>query len=868
MKNFKDSDAPKDLLGMRLLPAASLYCQYLNFQKEQSEYTKTPELSKLKMIKMFLPKVEKLVEETQDKDIKLTLTEQLVFLKHRLFRDMEDYTELFANIRKHLSIFQFSEHIDSLAQITENDKVFAQHADEIEKVFFEILDEQCRDNTIANYNMQKRFIDAVFRRIDHARVQTTVSLLKEKSVRTTNEFIHVFEQLEEQASFLERYLKVMAKYLQKFLVKNKDKFRSKNYLILTLDVLNFLLISSPAEVGDQLKPLVRDLIATVVNYYKNTLTLADELHHLYINNEYFRHIFIEEVERVIQVTTDDSTLCSLVYQKMIVEVSKTDLYRQDTAECIAWINRFFEQFERFEKIFYDSPDKLSVEKGDRLNNDQYLFAVCEILRILRDRAESAADHNSFSLYCYLLLEFSRRSPYNFDLMLRHLEINNGFAMYEENSEYFKKHDLKGNQHDTLSYLFYRDVNAIPVINLAQKFSEHSREFYRECEKESIESFKGCCKHTNFRVLEEFYLYERLNCNSVHRVILDLLQAEHLLCQVDKSSSQLPADLRNIEGLVEFNAQKLTQDKFKLSLNQDLVQIQIPSYFTQSVFNFDLFGIYKDLHVVKAKNLLDHIFIKLLLEKTKDLPESVLESLQQEVAAVSPKNLSSFEDYFVYRRVNNPLRDAKDRKPYREQELQQQMETCLTSLKALQEFATVCLLLSRADEASFDKILALASLPALAALKASFEKSVEAMDSVQDQFINYKAYSSAFGLLHSLRLMVAVFKLAGDEVKASSKKLIKQRPEPEKEQVRAQLAQFTGLKDYLRDQARRLELQFKALEKVPDLKEGAEAAHGIAWPTALREAMPRLLKAYAGGYRNAAVDTHVRMSLLQKSMQGK
>ena len=820
------------------------------------------------MIRMFLPKVEKLVEDTPDKDLKLSLTEQLVFLKHRLFRDMEDYPELFANMRKHPAVFQFSENIDALSQIAASDKVFEQHGAEIVNVFFEVLEEQCRDNTIANYNMQKGFLDAIFRRTTHVQAQAAAGLLRDHAVATTQGFIQAFEQLEAQGGFLERYLKVMAKYLQKFLVVNKDKFRSKNYLILTLDVIDFLLKHSPADYAELLKPLVRDLIATAVSYYKNTLTLADELHHLYINNDYFRQIFLEEVEKTLQATTDQSTHCSLVYQKMVVEVSQTDLYLQDTATCVAWINKFFAQFERFENLFYPTHDKLSLEKGDRLNNDQYLFAACEILRILRDRAATAADRNSFSLYNFLLLEFSRRSPYNFDLMLRHLEICNGFAHYEENNEYFKKHDLKGNQYDTLSYLFYRDVNSIPIINLAHKFSEQSKDFYRECEKESIESFKGCCKHMNFRVLEEFYLYERLNSNSIHRVVVDLLQAEHLLCQMDKSSSQLPADLRNIEGLVDLNSQKLTQEKFKLSLNHDLVQIQIPSYFTQSVFNYDLFGIYKDLHVVKAKNLIDHILIKATLGKSKELPENVLESLQQQIAGISMKNLTSFDDYFVYRRVNNPLKQLNNQKLYRERELEHQLETGVACLKGLQEFAAVCHLLAIANEADFEKLTALAGLPALTAIKASFEKSIAALETVSDQFVDYTAYSAAFSLLHCLRLMVSVFRISGEEIKASSKKLLKPRSEPEKEQVRALLAQYTGLKDYLREKARALELQFRALEKVPDLKEGVESAHGIEWPAVLKEAMPRLLKVYGARYRNAAVDTHVRMSLLQKSIQGK
>ena len=154
------------------------------------------------------------------------------------------------------------------------------------------------------------------------------------------------------------------------------------------------------------------------------------------------------------------------------------------------------------------------------------------------------------------------------------------------------------------------------------------------------------------------------------------------------------------------------------------------------------------------------------------------------------------------------------------------------------------------------------------MKTAFEQSIEALASSQEQFLNYTAYSAAFSQLHCLRLMVSVFRIAGEEVKASSKKLLKARPEPEKEQVRGLLAQYTGLKDYLKEKARVLELCFRALEKLPDLPVGSESAHGIAWPETLRAALPRLQKVYAGRYRNAAVDSHVRLSLLQKAVQGK
>ena len=70
-------------------------------------------------------------------------------------------------------------------------------------------------------------------------------------------------------------------------------------------------------------------------------------------------------------------------------------------------------------------------------------------------------------YCYLLYSicvYSRKTPYNFDITLREVEMNTKMNFYEENLDLFILKDLKGNQHDTLGYLFFKDELTFPIMS--------------------------------------------------------------------------------------------------------------------------------------------------------------------------------------------------------------------------------------------------------------------------------------------------------------------------------------------------------------------------------------------------------------------
>ena len=809
---------------------------------------------------MFIPKLEKLISEETDANLKTLLRGQLVFLKHNLYKDSEEYEELFSNIKANLDVFEFSEHIDTLAELVEDDLVWNKLSNEIVSLFLEILQSQLRDNTIANYNMQKRFLTAMNKRIDAKHLEHSLHVLKEQRVSSVESLIHAFEHMD-SSHFMLRYLKVLAEYLSRFVVKNQDKFRSKNYLILTLDVFRCLTVSGGEAAHVVLEPAIREFVATAIGYYKNTLTLVDELQHLVLDDPRFRTIVGEEIDKVMAVNPTDNNLnCSLGYQRMLVEACANDLDSVDEHKCLDLANQYLKEFDRFDQIYYKDKPKIDIEKGDRLANDNYLLAAVEIFRIIQNKQCDPVHQLKYRQVLFILLEFSKRSPYNFDLMIRDLEVNNMLGFFEENHDLFLKHDLKGNQFDTLAYLFYKIADNVPVAPLAAEVNSSSLHFYRECQKETVESFNGCCKHANFKVLWEFYLYERLNANSVHRVIVDMILAEQLVASLDPKSNQYEANLINANHLLSTNLEKLTQKNCKLAFNFDLVQCQLPRCFTRNIFNFDLIGPLKDINVLRAECKVLGMMVKYLKQEKVALED--ISSLMADVEAVGVHNLLSFDQYFVFRRVNNPTTNLTATHAYGKRDLDWQMRIVKVGLEALAEFAMVAAVLADESEQSTLSIENSLSLPKLEALKVELEKSIPQLCIPKHAAIDSQAYFAVFHLLHKLRLLAAVVAVTGKDLKSASKRKSKAWSETDKDTLSRCVQAFLQVRDYAKERIKQADQVFEQHRTDLELKSDLS---DIAWPSAIKEAMPRLLARYSDNFKSCLISSQSRLTAIKKSL---
>lgn len=454
-------------------------------------------------------------------------------------------------------------------------------------------------------------------------------------------------------------------------------------------------------------------------------------------------------------------------------------------------------------------------------------------------------------------------------MLRQVELNNQLCLQDENHELFLKHDLKGNQFDTLASLFYREHSQGLLSRDPSELVGPSLNFYRECEKEAIESVRQCCKHGNFRVLWEFYLYERLCANSANRVVVDQVLADQLLHNLDKKGGSSDSGLLNAQWFLDSNYDKLFRRKHKLSFNADLVQMQFQAYFTRSVFNFDLVGPLKDIHFLKAKCLIDRSLVKVLLGKTNELDPSTATWIHEEIGQINIENTKSFEDYFVFRRVNNPTlaSDLGQRTMYGKENLESHLETMKTGLNMMKEFFEFCLLISpdkpettKVDESCLD-------CKSLDRVKTTIDNAIKKV-LIPDR----AAFSGGdfFVISHLLRTMftlINIFSKAGADLKTHQKQYTKGKGDSDKEKVANCMSQYTSLKDYFKKTSTNVEdsLQVVITTKQYELKDAAFNEIGLNWPTIIKDNHPKLASKYTSMIHNAILELQTKLSMMRKAI---
>lgn len=475
---------------------------------------------------------------------------------------------------------------------------------------------------------------------------------------------------------------------------------------------------------------------------------------------------------------------------------------------------------------------------------------------------------------YLLLEFGKRSIYNFDLMVRHTEVNQNLCLFEENSDLFVKHDVKGNQYDTLAYLFYKTILAIPFPELSHKSVATGLDFFRECEKESIESFKKCCKHGNTKVLNEFYLYNKLVEHSVTRVICDQVLAEqHLYFNSNKTANHA-ANLQNSLHLLEKNLARLQPHQtHSLALNWDLVHVQPPVYFTTSVFHFDLAGVLKDQRYLRARSQLTYVVTKLATEGLHALQtyltKEVLVRAHTDVSGLDLAGVLDFSQYKVFRRVLNPVPEAAGREPFNKDELSLQVQSTKLSLQALLEFIENLVPFLSQDAAQsvgtdFKKL----SLAALSQLKQQTDQKIgELLIKTSEGAtlaFNPVAYFEVHQALHVFKLIANTYNEIKNDLKNSVKKHLASRDEAEKTHVSSLTTTYAELKDFVKQKQQAMSglldnLNFQQV--VPDWASLNLA--GIKLPALVVKNLPKLLETYRTKLRYSCADTMSRVGHLAK-----
>jgi hypothetical protein len=120
-------------------------------------------------------------------------------------------------------------------------------------------------------------------------------------------------------------------------------------------------------------------------------------------------------------------------------------------------------------------------------------------------------------FCLLVGNLSQTSPYNFDIMIRTVLVNNRYCFNAVNMGLMETFDVKGNQYDTLGHLWYALALDMPNYDGLSKLSGDANLYFFEAAKDSKESMSHCFKNGNFWALREMYNYDRLIGNNIFQL---------------------------------------------------------------------------------------------------------------------------------------------------------------------------------------------------------------------------------------------------------------------------------------------------------------------------------------------------------------
>lgn len=356
--------------------------------REKDEYLGRADPNKVKILQLILNKADGDAANEKDKEAGKAAQEQLLHLRGEVLWDMKDYKALLTLFLTKLqsgdpNVYEFSEYLGPLEQLASDDSHFQTYQKEIEEVFLQGLQAQLkRDTPVASYAPQQAFLIRMLQRTSDEDLRLVEQHLSTKGVSSLTTLVGVYSQIPaEETQFWLKVLRMLALYIQKLMVIQQDKFRSKNYLMHLLQILEVLQkrLQTLSEAG---KSLVSDIMSTLVGWGKHTLTVVDELQGFRL----FRTHLLQAVSKELGLMTgekDVGTKVTLEYQEMclrfLVEVG--DGHTIEEATAIEWVNKFLAKYEEYETLFYKDQEKIKLEKGERLLHDNYLLGAVELLRV-------------------------------------------------------------------------------------------------------------------------------------------------------------------------------------------------------------------------------------------------------------------------------------------------------------------------------------------------------------------------------------------------------------------------------------------------------------------------------------------------------
>jgi len=203
------------------------------------------------------------------------------------------------------------------------------------------------------------------------------------------------------------------------------------------------------------------------------------------------------------------------------------------------------------------------------------------LKFLDQKDVQNLDERTFGLVIktwYILELALEKTPYNFDLKLKAMQLYGRFSVTEKVLDIYKTTDIKAVQTDTLGYIFYNLHSSLYLTEPIFDYLRDNIRFHVESQKESRESLMACIKHENLSSVEEFYEWDRLMQRSYmkHISYLHFAEREFKTLLRKEATSEASGELvnMNLEYFLEhifkrYNAQVAGDNFEKFTLNFDV-----------------------------------------------------------------------------------------------------------------------------------------------------------------------------------------------------------------------------------------------------------------------------------------------------------
>lgn len=687
MQTFNENKNPRLLL-------THFYLQYYNFLKESNSlFMEKVDRKKLKLLCMIMTKHQALFDADNEasmdsfKNFDLdpnVYCKQFAKLKGQMQFENESYGDLFEFLKTNKGSFIFDEYLEWVYAI------------------FSKCDET--GITEMNYNAVNAFLHYIETMCDISKFRANYEMVEKMMIKGfelhsaghfNQDFERFYQEVSEDTNSIEKFIAttdeetissdnkntIIKKLLGIFLKngtsttvdKKHDQYRFyiKNNLLQSLLTVCLIAKANKGQSSDSslVNKMVEDITIKYAEFNWKTNSVIEEIYKIFNNyfdsnssivtkitaNIKFAYEKLQEKE-----STSSHEKCQLDVHITKLAFIQKDISQIDEKTLKDHIQKTFELFKKnYTNCYENLLSKPKIEKGERLVTDDFLQILQDLIRILNMKIADPAEKVQWDRFAYFQDYISQTSPYNFDLCVRNFSRNNQYCLNQKNLDLMQTFDIKGNQFDTLGYLFYNLPIDFPYYETIEKQILPANLYYFEAAKDSKQTIQYCYKYGNLLAIKEAYNYDKIVETSLTKILLDNAKLENWLNKLAKNWNT--DVMENCSYII-----KATKDKFdqQVSCNFELKLPQLMDFLTFDTTYVEFLCPFTDYNYTKSIVLYNKVVFQLLsndyVKFESDLDDDI-NQLWKTFNEIDPKTIFTADKFNIFRRYANPLKPEQLKK---------------------------------------------------------------------------------------------------------------------------------------------------------------------------------------------------------------